>query len=234
MVSLGIWTERSPKPTVATSARGMSSISHSSSTSTAYLFLNQSGPLDSFQLDALKRFADAFGFAYDRFLDLQGKEQRVREAEIEAALERVRARALGMQESSEVNDVVWDLLEEARRLEFPLHAAVIVLLDRTQGWAAIRFLDRGEGAHQFVPNPDPLSDMERKDRAARKRGEDWLVYGLPPALVRTRKRKMRSGLKELGIRQKEIERRLADYPKEEVIHIGLIEYGSVDTRPIAR
>ena len=227
MVSLGIWTEE-----IAEAHRrylGEGDVFDQSLVfyKHGYLFLNQSGPLDSFQLDALKRFADAFGFAYDRFLDLQGKEQRVREAEIEAALERVRARALGMQESSEVNDVVWDLLEEARRLEFPLHAAVIVLLDRTQGWAAIRFLDRGEGAHQFVPNPDPLSDMERKDRAARKRGEDWLVYGLPPALVRTRKRKMRSGLKELGIRQKEIERRLADYPKEEVIHIGLIEYGSV-------
>ena len=49
----------------------------------------------------LKRFAKVFEQTYTRFLDLQKAEAQAREAQIEAALERVRARSMAMHHSSE-------------------------------------------------------------------------------------------------------------------------------------
>jgi hypothetical protein len=51
------------------------------------------------------RFAQVFGLIYTRFLDLQKAETSVREAQIESALERVRARAQAMQQPEELKDV---------------------------------------------------------------------------------------------------------------------------------
>jgi signal transduction histidine kinase len=53
-------------------------------------------------LNALRRFRDVFAFAYTRFLNLQDAEKRAREAQVEAALERVRTKALGMYRSEDL------------------------------------------------------------------------------------------------------------------------------------
>ena len=45
------------------------------------------------------RFAAVFEQTYTRFLDLQKAESQAREAQIEAALERVRSQSMGMQNS---------------------------------------------------------------------------------------------------------------------------------------
>ncbi len=47
-------------------------------------------------IDVLKRVARVFEQAYIRFLDLQRAEAQAREANIEAALEKIRSRSLGM------------------------------------------------------------------------------------------------------------------------------------------
>ena len=48
----------------------------------------------------LERFAGVFDGTYTRFLDLKKAEAQVREAKIEAALERVRSRSMAMHQSS--------------------------------------------------------------------------------------------------------------------------------------
>jgi signal transduction histidine kinase len=55
--------------------------------------------------DILKRFARVFDQTYTRFLDLQKAEEQAREAQIEASLEKVRARALAMQKPDELVEV---------------------------------------------------------------------------------------------------------------------------------
>jgi len=63
----------------------------------------------------LSRFAAEFRNAYTRFQDIQRAEAQTREAQIEAALERVRARAMAMHKSDElleVAEVIWDQLED--------------------------------------------------------------------------------------------------------------------------
>ena len=59
-----------------------------------------------------ERFAGVFDLTYTRFLDLQKAEEQAREAKIETALERVRARALAMQQPEELKDVAQVLRNE--------------------------------------------------------------------------------------------------------------------------
>ncbi len=64
------------------------------------------------ETDILKRFAKVFDQAYTRFLDLQKAEAQAREAQIEAALERIRSKVTAMQESSELLDIVVSMRSE--------------------------------------------------------------------------------------------------------------------------
>ena len=62
--------------------------------------------------DIFKRFAAVFGQTYTRYLDLHKAEAQAREAKIEAALERIRARAMAMHSSEELNDVLSVLFDQ--------------------------------------------------------------------------------------------------------------------------
>jgi hypothetical protein len=83
--------------------------------------------------DVLRRFAVEFERAYTRFLDLRRAEAQAREAEIEAALERVRSRALAMRRSDELREMVLVILKETKALAFPSGRCTIVLFDRETG-----------------------------------------------------------------------------------------------------
>ena len=88
----------------------------------------------------LMRFGKVFQQTYTRFLDLQKAEAQAKEAQIEAALERVRSRSLAMHHSSELSSVVDTLLREFTNLEFTLTFCIINLIneeDRSNTvWAA--------------------------------------------------------------------------------------------------
>jgi signal transduction histidine kinase len=67
-------------------------------------------------VDTLVRFASVFDLAYKRFEDLKSAERQHREAQIELALERVRARTMAMQHSDELADASHVLDEQVRAL----------------------------------------------------------------------------------------------------------------------
>ncbi|HNP99273.1 MAG TPA: nuclear transport factor 2 family protein [Bacteroidia bacterium] len=75
-------------------------------------------PPDDVSKILLRRFANVFGLAYRRFVDLKNAEAQAREAQIEAALERVRSRSLAMHKSSEVMDVAIVVYNELQKLNF--------------------------------------------------------------------------------------------------------------------
>ena len=77
----------------------------------------------------LSRFANEFERTYTRFLDLQKAEAQAREAQIELGLERVRARAMAMQNSDELNDLVEILFEELTKLDLILARCIIWIFD---------------------------------------------------------------------------------------------------------
>jgi hypothetical protein len=77
--------------------------------------------------DIFKRFTAVFEQTYTRFLDLQKAEAQAREAQIEAALEKVRSRSLAMHKSDELQEVVHTLFERLNELNFELDTAIIII-----------------------------------------------------------------------------------------------------------
>ena len=63
-----------------------------------------------------QRFAKVFDQTYTRFLDLQKAEAQAREAQIEAALERVRSKTMAMHSSADVDITVITLFDELVKL----------------------------------------------------------------------------------------------------------------------
>jgi signal transduction histidine kinase len=69
----------------------------------------------------LHRFSMEFERAYTRFLDLKKAEEQAREAQVELALERIRARVTAMQESFELLDIVVIMQAEFTKLGHEAH-----------------------------------------------------------------------------------------------------------------
>ena len=63
-------------------------------------------PLSEEEIALFKRFRNVFDLAYRRYLDIEKAEAQAREAQIEAALEKVRSRSLAMHKSDELQEVV--------------------------------------------------------------------------------------------------------------------------------
>ena len=66
--------------------------------------------------DIFVRFARIFEQTYTRFLDLQKAEAQAKEAQIEAALEKVRSRTMAMQSSNELQETAAVLFQEFKKL----------------------------------------------------------------------------------------------------------------------
>ncbi|MCZ2460991.1 MAG: hypothetical protein LC128_15330 [Chitinophagales bacterium] len=103
-------------------------------------------PYTDEQNTILKRFGNVFEQAYTRFLDLQKAETQAREAQIEAALERVRSKAMSMHVSTELKDVATEMRNQLHLLgQKALETCAIHLYDTTpdyvETWAALRLPD---------------------------------------------------------------------------------------------
>ncbi len=73
-------------------------------------------PLPDEYVHLLERFAEVFNLTYRRFLDLKKAEAQAREAQIEAALERVRSRTMAMQKSEELSETVFVIYQQFMEL----------------------------------------------------------------------------------------------------------------------
>ncbi|MGB5007891.1 MAG: ATP-binding protein [Ferruginibacter sp.] len=100
------------------------------------------------KLDVLKRFRNVFTLAYQRYTDIALAEAQAREAKIEAALERVRARTMAMQKSTDLGETSKLLFAQLNSLVPELWTCGFVLCDKnktTDEW----WLSGGSG---FMPD----------------------------------------------------------------------------------
>ena len=81
-----------------------------------YIGFNHSRRATEEEKDIVIRFAKEFGRLYQRFLDIQKAEVQAREAQIEAALERVRSKTMAMHNSEDVGITVVSLFDEVVKL----------------------------------------------------------------------------------------------------------------------
>ena len=94
-------------------------------------------PFSDDQNDIIKRFAVVFEQSYTRFLDLQKAEAQAREAQIEAALEKVRSRSLVMKESTEIKDVITVVLDKLYQLGLAVEKRSFVIFEFEPGYRVV-------------------------------------------------------------------------------------------------
>ena len=101
--------------------------------------------------EVLKRFRNVFAFAYRRYMDVAQAEAQAREAQIEVAVERVRAKALAMHKSEDLHSVVVTLKKELMSLRIPDITAATIYLAQIDG--SIRILDLLDTAEEDDDKP---------------------------------------------------------------------------------
>jgi len=109
--------------------------------SEGFLLFTTNEPVSDEIMQLLIRFARVFDQTYRRFLDLQKAEAQAREAQIEAALERVRAASMAMHKTHELAQVVMVLFQQFSELE----------LDFYQVWINIFIIEEGYSNCWFSP-----------------------------------------------------------------------------------
>jgi signal transduction histidine kinase len=79
----------------------------------------------------ISRFSKVFSLTYKRYIDIINAENQAREAQIEASLERVRAKAMAMHSSKDISDATAIVFDELTRLGIEMERCGIVILDET-------------------------------------------------------------------------------------------------------
>ena len=132
------------------------------------------------EIDIVKRFAKVFEQAYIRFLDLQKAEAQAREAQIEAALERVRSRSMGMHKSEELRDVIQVIYEQFVQLGLNLFTAGFYMdIQESNDWN-LWVADPGAGRIPHRKNHIPYLDHPIFHRyvEAKEKGLDVYAYSV--------------------------------------------------------
>jgi hypothetical protein len=97
--------------------------------SKGYIGAASAGEISTESWDLLERCASVFSLGYTRFSDLQLAEAQAREARIEAALERVRGRAMAMQNSDELKALIGSVFTELTSLDLVLTRCLIMIFE---------------------------------------------------------------------------------------------------------
>src|SRR6187200_452775 len=128
-------------------------------------------------LNILKRAAKVFEQAYIRFLDLQKAEAQARESQIEAALERVRSRTMGMQKSDELKDVIQVVYEQFVHLNINIEHTGFVMDYKTRDDYDIWIADNlGVPSHVTIPYFDSV--YYNRFNEAKEKGESFFATNL--------------------------------------------------------
>jgi signal transduction histidine kinase len=132
-------------------------------------------------VDIFPRFAKVFEQAYTRFLDLQKAESQAREAQIELGLERVRARAMAMQTSKELSELVDTVFKELTKLDFALNWCIINIIDESTlsntVWAANPDINLQPESYHMLFEDYPFHDAMMKGWKERRTKDVYVLEG---------------------------------------------------------
>ena len=95
------------------------------------------GAISEEKRDLLKRFRNVFDLAYQRYTDISTAEAQAREAQIEAAMEKVRGRAMAMHSSKDLAETTAVVYTELRGLGIGSVRCGVVLLSKSSRQAQL-------------------------------------------------------------------------------------------------
>jgi signal transduction histidine kinase len=131
--------------------------------------------------EVLRRFGAVLEQSYTRFLDLRKAEEQAREAQIELGLERVRARAMAMQTSSELSELVDTVFKELTKLDFALGWCIINIIDESTMsntvWAANPNIDLPPDSYHMLFEDYPFHDAMMIGWKERRTKDVYILEG---------------------------------------------------------
>ena len=135
-----------------------------------YLGYSASKPPTEEEKEITRRIANEFGNVYQRFLDLQKAEAQARESQIQLALERVRARTMAMQHSSELGEVSFILNKQIVDLGIPTRGCAFNIYGKNESTEWFSNLEGTLPAYKT-----PRENIFLKYYEAGQRGESLLI-----------------------------------------------------------
>ncbi|MDZ7717364.1 MAG: hypothetical protein U5K72_00920 [Balneolaceae bacterium] len=170
-----------------------------------------------------KRFGVVFEQAYTRFLDLQKAEEQAREAQIEAALERVRSRTMAMQHSEDLSETSAEMFRQIQELGLEQWSCGFNIFDHENN-TITQWVSSGDG-RMIPPFETPSNeDVFRTITEAFKEDESFISIEMSGEELKAHYDYMSSlpvvgeqiaALKEAGI----------EVPNHQVLNIAFFKHG---------
>ncbi|MCG8605379.1 hypothetical protein MJD09_10310, partial [bacterium] len=188
-------------------------------------------PLPLEQADILKRFAKVFDQTYTRFLDLQKAEEQAREAQIETALERVRARTMAMHKSEELADAASVLFQQLAALGIEPAVCGFTILNHENYMGDLYFSVKGKVFPQKTSFPHDLTRNTRKIYNEWKKGSEFLTTVMKGKRQEQENRKLDAYWKAQGVElfsdltEFFEEQGIAEMRKKQVVHYAYFSHG---------
>ncbi|HQY21518.1 MAG TPA: hypothetical protein PLD63_14015, partial [Ignavibacteria bacterium] len=159
------WRKKDPTAIINTNGNEFECIAYFSS---GFVAITSPDYPSSETMNLLERFVGVFNLTYTRFLDLQQSEAQAREAKIEASLERVRSRTMGMQKSDELKEVIQVVYDQLVQLNiFVEHSGFIMdykTRDDMHIWLADKYMVPFEVTIPYFDCPHWNSFVEAKEK----------------------------------------------------------------------
>jgi len=159
------WRKKDPTAIINTNGNEFECIAYFSS---GFVAITSPDYPSSETMNLLERFVGVFNLTYTRFLDLQQSEAQAREAKIEASLERVRSRTMGMQKSDELKEVIQVVYDQLVLLNiFVEHSGFIMdykTRDDMHIWLADKYMVPFEVTIPYFDCPHWNSFVEAKEK----------------------------------------------------------------------
>jgi signal transduction histidine kinase len=133
--------------------------------------------LSAGELQVVRRFSSVLSLTYRRFNDLKKAEAQAREAQIEAALERVRARTMAMQKSEELAEAAEEMFKQVNALGAPEWSCGFDIFDQDEK-SVTQWISGGSGL--LPPFKTPLTEHSffKTQIEARHQKQDFMVMEL--------------------------------------------------------
>ena len=180
-------------------------------------------PASDETIQLLERFAAVFDGTYTRFLDLKKAEAQAREAQIEAALERVRSRSMAMHKSEELADLSLELVKQVQALGVPTwFCAFNIYDDDPQG--SVEWGSNGEGT--FPKYRTPREGVFLRYYEAGQRGETLFINEIAPEECPAHYEYLCTlhGVGEQLLKMKDAG---IPFPESQVDHVAFFKYGYI-------
>ncbi|HET9826466.1 MAG TPA: hypothetical protein VFP87_14095, partial [Chitinophagaceae bacterium] len=149
-------------------------------------------PYTEEQNTILRRFGNVFEQTYVRFLDLQKAEGQAREAQIQLAMERVRARTMAMQKSDELAEAASLLFQQVQTLGVKTYSSGFTVWDNDDK-DLVSWMCNADGSIN-PPFRMPANDIawHRRQYESWKKGEDLIVNDFTGEEMQSHYRYLRS------------------------------------------